>query len=52
MATLNAGQSGHRQQLQELIAMNNTLITYQTQSNIEINKLKARVNSIPMIPQR
>lgn len=48
MATLNAGQAGHRQQLKELIEINNTLITYQQQSNTEINKLKARINSIPM----
>ena len=48
LATLNAGQSSNRQQLLDLIAINNTLITYQQQSNAEINKLKARVNSIPM----
>ena len=47
-ASLTAAQSGNRQGIQELISINNQLVTFQAQTNAEIQKLKARVNSIPM----
>jgi hypothetical protein len=48
-ASLTAAQSGNRQGIQELISINNQLVTFQAQTNAEIKQLAQKVKTLQFL---
>jgi DNA repair exonuclease SbcCD ATPase subunit len=48
-ASLTAAQSGNRQGIQELISINNQLVTFQAQTNAEIRQLAQKVKTLQFL---